>query len=151
MVTISDLEQCRWDLCEIVGTRLAVLVPGCPPTRVCNVCSALDTVPVARAPDGAERPAGVCVVMAVGAAGRWHDHPSSLGEYEVADEVVRELIARLGHCHVVPRTPDSGRGVPINGSDVAGRSGSCGRTSDVGKSLSRGRSSLVRLDIFTGV
>jgi hypothetical protein len=44
MVTISDLEQCRWDLCEIVGTRLAVLVPGCLPTRVCNVCSDLDTV-----------------------------------------------------------------------------------------------------------
>ena len=115
------------------------------PVRICNVCGALDTVPVARAPDGAGRSAGVCVVMAVGAAGRWQNHPSSLGGYEVADEVVRELIARLGNCHVVPRTPDSGRGVPINGSDVAGRSGSCGRTLRRRKNISSGLRTTVAL------
>jgi hypothetical protein len=46
--------------------------------------------------------------MAIRATCWWHDHPAVLGGYEVADEVVRELVATLaGHRTVVLRT--SGR------------------------------------------
>jgi hypothetical protein len=59
------------------------------------------------APDGADRPAGVAVIMPVGAAGRRHDHPSAIGGHKVADVVVREIVAmRFGHSDVVPRTTD---------------------------------------------
>lgn len=37
----------------------------------------------------------------------WRDYDlAAFGGYEVADEVVRELIARFGHGEVVPRTTD---------------------------------------------
>jgi hypothetical protein len=44
--------------------------------------------------------------MAGGAACWWHDHPAALGRYEVANEVVRELIARFSHGDVVPQLSD---------------------------------------------
>jgi hypothetical protein len=37
----------------------------------------------------------------------WHDHPATLGAHEVADKVVREFVARLGHRDVVPRATDT--------------------------------------------
>jgi hypothetical protein len=61
----------------------------------------------AAAPDRSDFPAGVGVGVAVGAIGGWHDHPAALRGHEVADEVVRELVARIGHCDVVPRSTDS--------------------------------------------
>jgi hypothetical protein len=41
-------------------------------------------------------------------ATRWrYDHPAALGGYEVADEVVREVIAtRFGHGDFLPRATD---------------------------------------------
>jgi hypothetical protein len=49
--------------------------------------------------------------MAVGAAGGWHDHPSALGFNQIADEVVREFVARrFGHRDLVPRTTDNNLG-----------------------------------------
>jgi hypothetical protein len=39
-------------------------------------------------------------------ARRWYDDPAALSGYEVADEVVRELVALFRHGHVVPRTTD---------------------------------------------
>jgi hypothetical protein len=62
---------------------------------------------VAGAPDGADRPAAVAVAVAVWAAGWWHGHPSAIGRYEVANKVVGEFVARIGHCDVVPRTTDN--------------------------------------------
>jgi hypothetical protein len=47
------------------------------------------------------------VGVAVRAAGWRHDHPSVLGGYEVANKVVGELVARIGHCDVEPRTTDN--------------------------------------------
>jgi hypothetical protein len=44
--------------------------------------------------------------VAVGAGCRWHDHPSALGFNQIADEVVRELVAWFGHGDVVPRITD---------------------------------------------
>jgi hypothetical protein len=48
--------------------------------------------------------------VAVRAAGWWYDDPAPLGGHEVADEVVRELVPRLGHGDVVPRTIDNNLG-----------------------------------------
>jgi hypothetical protein len=62
---------------------------------------------VAGAPHRTDRPAWVAVVVAIRAAGWWHYHPTALGAYEVADKVVQELVARIGHCDVVPRTTDN--------------------------------------------
>ena len=62
--------------------------------------------PVACAPDGTDRPAWVAVIVTVGAAGWWHHDPSAISGYEVANKVVRELVARFGHGDVLPRTTD---------------------------------------------
>ena len=62
---------------------------------------------IAGAPHGTHRPATVAVVMAVGATGRGHHHPTAPGGYEVADKVVGEVVAgRFGHRAVVPRASD---------------------------------------------
>jgi hypothetical protein len=62
---------------------------------------------VAGTPDRADRPVSAAVVVAGRASGGWHDHPSALGRYEVADEAVREVVAtRIGHGDVVPRITD---------------------------------------------
>lgn len=45
--------------------------------------------------------------MSVGAARRRHDNPAAIDGHEVADEVVREVVATLfGHGGVVPRATD---------------------------------------------
>jgi hypothetical protein len=45
--------------------------------------------------------------MAIRAACGWYNDPSAIGGYEVADEVVREVIAtRFGDRNVVPRITD---------------------------------------------
>ena len=65
----------------------------------------------AAAPDRGDFPAGVAVGVAVRAACWWHDHPAALGRYEVADKVVREVIAAwIGHRDVLPRTSDKNLG-----------------------------------------
>ena len=64
----------------------------------------------AAAPDRSDFPARIGVVVAGRAARRRHDHPSALGFKQIADEVVRELVARLGHCDVVPRATDNNLG-----------------------------------------
>jgi hypothetical protein len=59
---------------------------------------------IARTPYGADRPTTVAVLVAVRAARRRHDHPAALGRHEVADEVVREVVAtRNGRGDVVPQ------------------------------------------------
>ena len=74
----------------------------------CAAMAAPRHVPsVACAPNRRHRPAPVVVVVAVGAACRWYDDPAAIGGYEVADVVVGELVARIGHCDVVPRTTDN--------------------------------------------
>src|ERR1700733_5308019 len=76
----------------------------------------------AAAPDRSDFPAGIAVGVAVGAARRWHDHPAAHSVYEVADEVVRELVTtRAGHGDVLPRTTDRwhGRTAPIRFPTVA--------------------------------
>jgi len=51
------------------------------------------------------------VVMAIGTACWWHDHPAALSGHEVTDVVVGELVARrFGRCDVVPRTTDNNLG-----------------------------------------
>jgi hypothetical protein len=82
-----------------------------PRLRRVNRCAA-PTPPhhvpaVACAPHRADRPPAVAVVVAVGATGGWHDDPAAIGGYEVANKVVGELVARIGHCDVVPRTTDN--------------------------------------------
>lgn len=49
------------------------------------------------------------MASAGGATRRWDDHPAALGMYGVADKVVRELVAWIGHGEVVPRGTDSGQ------------------------------------------
>jgi hypothetical protein len=73
-----------------------------PGLRRVNRCAAmaspLHMSTAAGAPHGTDRPAWVCVGVAVGAAGWWHDHPTAIGGHEVADKVVGELVTpRLGH------------------------------------------------------
>jgi hypothetical protein len=47
--------------------------------------------------------------MAVGAACWWHNDPATLSVYEVAHEVVREVVTpRFSHRDFVPQTSDSG-------------------------------------------
>jgi hypothetical protein len=65
---------------------------------------------VAGAPDRADRPTGVALGVAVQAARRRHDHPAALGVHEVADEVVRELVATFGHRDVVCQATDNNLG-----------------------------------------
>jgi hypothetical protein len=60
---------------------------------------------VARTPHRADRPARVAVGVAVGAAGGWYDDPAAFGWYEVADEVVGEVVALFGHGDVQPELP----------------------------------------------
>jgi hypothetical protein len=64
---------------------------------------------IACAPHCSDFPAPVAVVVAVWAGRWWHDHPAALGRYEVANEVVRELVTRFGHGDVVPRATDRRR------------------------------------------
>lgn len=62
---------------------------------------------VAGAPDRANRPTTVAVLVAVRAACRRDHHPAALGGHEITDIVVREVVAtRYGHHAVVARTPD---------------------------------------------
>jgi hypothetical protein len=83
--------------------------------RCVKGCAAMATPchmpPVARTPHGANRPTPVAVIVAVGAARRRHNDPAALGRHEVADIVVRGIVAtRIGHGDVVPRATDtSGR------------------------------------------
>jgi hypothetical protein len=91
-----------------VGHRDRSAVPAAARKPLRRTSTATSCPPVARTPDGADRPAGVCVVMAVGAAGGWHDDPAALGVHEVTDEVVfAEVVARFGHGDVLPRTTDN--------------------------------------------
>ena len=62
---------------------------------------------IACAPHRRHRPTPVAVVVAVGAARRWHDHPTAIGGHKIAHEVVGEFVARPGHGDVVPRTTDN--------------------------------------------
>src|ERR1700685_4020711 len=60
----------------------------------------------AAAPDRGDFPAGIAVAVSVRATRGWHDHPAALRGHQVADVVVRKLVARFGHRDVVPRTTD---------------------------------------------
>jgi hypothetical protein len=73
--------------------------------KACTAVAAPCHMPaVARTPYGADRPNTVAVLVAVRAARRRHDDPAALGRHEVADEVVREVVAtRNGHGDVVPQ------------------------------------------------
>jgi hypothetical protein len=62
----------------------------------------------AAAPDRADFPAGIGVVVAGRAARRRLHDPAALGGHEVAHVMVGELVARrFGHGDVVPRTTDN--------------------------------------------
>jgi hypothetical protein len=63
---------------------------------------------VARTPHRANRSTWVGIGVADRATSRRHNHPSALGGYEVADVVVGEVIARFGHCDVLPQATDIG-------------------------------------------
>jgi hypothetical protein len=81
-----------------------------PRLRCVNRCAAMASphhvAPVACAPHRRNRPTPLAVAVAVGAARWWHHDPSAIGGHEVTDEVVGEIVARLDHCDVVPRTTD---------------------------------------------
>jgi hypothetical protein len=63
---------------------------------------------VAGAPDGTDRPPTATVIVAVGARGRRDNDAAAFGVDQVADEVVREIIAtRVGHRDVVRQTTDT--------------------------------------------
>jgi hypothetical protein len=73
---------------------------------------------VACTPHRADRPTTVAVVVSVGAARRWHDDPAARGVHQIADEVVREVVAtRIGHGDVVREATDAG--APGNRSDMS--------------------------------
>ena len=81
--------------------------PGLWRVKGCAAMASPLHVPVvACAPHRRHRPAPVAVVVAGGAARRWDDHPSALGFNQIADEVVRELVAWFGHRDVVLQTSD---------------------------------------------
>jgi hypothetical protein len=66
---------------------------------------------VAGTPDRADRPTSVAVVVADRATGRRDDDPAAIGTHQIADEVVREVVAmRAGHRTVVARAADIGGG-----------------------------------------
>jgi hypothetical protein len=74
----------------------------------CAAMAAPVHVPVvACAPHRRNRPVPVAVVVAMGAGGWWHNDPAAPGGHEIAHVVVGELVARIGHCDVVPRTTDN--------------------------------------------
>ena len=70
-------------------------VKGCAATA-----APLHVATAAAAPDRSDFPAGV---------GVGHDHPSALGVYEVANKVVGELVARIGHRQGFRRPVDPGK------------------------------------------
>jgi alkylation response protein AidB-like acyl-CoA dehydrogenase len=53
------------------------------------------------------------LIRAGGATRRWHNNPSAIGAHDIANEIVGELVARLGHRNVVDRTSDRDRCTPV--------------------------------------